>query len=96
MLVDEGLELLDEEQCRRLLAGETLGRVGISLGALPAIFPVNYSMVDGDVMFRTGEGLKLRAALDHTIVAFEVDRASGQSQQGWSVLVVGVAGRGCG
>jgi uncharacterized protein len=91
MLVDEGLELLDEAQCLRLLAGESLGRVGISVGALPAIFPVNYSMVDGDVVFRTGQGLKLRAALDHTIVAFEVDRASAELHQGWSVLVVGMA-----
>jgi uncharacterized protein len=91
MLADEGLELLNNEQCLRLLASETVGRVGISVGALPLILPVNYSMVDGDVVFRTGDGVKLRAALDHTIVAFEVDRADTDRHEGWSVLVVGVA-----
>jgi uncharacterized protein len=91
MLVDEGLELLDEGQCMQLLGGESLGRVGISMGALPVILPVNYSIVDGDIVFRTGTGLKLKAALDHTIVAFEVDHADMELHEGWSVLVVGVA-----
>ena len=91
MLVDDGLELLDEEDCLRLLGSETLGRVGVSVGALPAIFPVNYALVNGDIVFRTGEGIKLRAALDHTIVAFEVDNADLELHQGWSVLVVGMA-----
>ena len=91
-LVDERLGwLLDQGECLRLLASETLGRVGISVGALPVIFPVNYSMVDGDIVFRTGDGLKLKAALDHTIVAFEVDRADPELRHGWSVLVVGLA-----
>ena len=43
----------------------------MSVGALPAILPVNYSLVNGDIVFRTGKELKLRAALDHTVVAFE-------------------------
>jgi len=91
MAPDHGLELLTEEDCRALLASGLIGRVGISVGALPAILPVNYSVVDGDILFRTGEGQKLRAALDHTIVAFEVDHADPLSHEGWSVLVVGVA-----
>jgi nitroimidazol reductase NimA-like FMN-containing flavoprotein (pyridoxamine 5'-phosphate oxidase superfamily) len=91
MVPDQGLELLTEEDCRDLLASGVIGRVGISVGALPAILPVNYSVVDGDILFRTGEGQKLRAALDHTVVAFQVDHADPLSHEGWSVLVVGVA-----
>jgi hypothetical protein len=91
--MDHGLELLDEQDCRRLLASENLGRVGISIQALPAILPVHYTMLDGDILFRAGEGLKYRAALDGTVVAFEVDCASTVRQRGWSVLVVGVATR---
>jgi nitroimidazol reductase NimA-like FMN-containing flavoprotein (pyridoxamine 5'-phosphate oxidase superfamily) len=51
MLVDEGLELLTEAQCRDLLAAGKVGRVGITLGAMPAIFPVNFVMIDGSVVF---------------------------------------------
>ncbi len=91
MLIDDGLELLSEEDCLLLMAGAEVGRVGVSVGALPAIFPVNYRVENGDIFFRTGEGVKLRAALDHTVVAFEVDEANADLREGWSVLVVGVA-----
>jgi hypothetical protein len=88
---DDGLEVLSEEECRTLLAQETVGRVGLSVDALPAILPVNYAMVDGGIVFRTGEGGKLRAALCRTIVAFEVDQIDPTRAEGWSVLVVGMA-----
>ena len=39
VLVDEGLELVDEPEAMRLLAGGEVGRVGLTIGALPAIFP---------------------------------------------------------
>jgi uncharacterized protein len=91
MPMDDNLEVLSGDDCRALLESETIGRVGLSLEALPAIFPVNYSMIDGGIVFRTGEGAKLRAALSHTVVAFEVDHADPDREEGWSVLVVGVA-----
>lgn len=91
MLVDRGVELLTEAECLALLHGEQIGRVGLSVGALPAIFPVNYRMVDGDIVFRTGEGTKHRAALRGSVVGFEVDRIDPVTATGWSVLVVGLA-----
>jgi hypothetical protein len=91
MTVDDRLEVLSQEECRALLEQETIGRVGVSVDALPAILPVNYSVVDGGIVFRTGEGTKFRAALDHTIVAFEVDHSDPNREDGWSVLAVGVA-----
>jgi hypothetical protein len=91
MLIDEGLELLSDEECRRLLASQSVGRVGVSMAALPAILPVNYSMVDGAVVFRTGDGVKLRAALHGNVVAFEVDHSDSDLHEGWSVLVIGLA-----
>lgn len=91
MLVDHGLELLTEAECFRLLTCEQIGRVGLSVGALPVIFPVNYRLIGGDIFFRTGEGLKRRAALDGSVVGFEVDRIDADTSGGWSVLVVGVA-----
>ena len=71
--MDEGLELLTEDQARGLLATGEVGRIGITIGALPAIFPVNYRLVDGSIVFRTAPGSKMSAAADGAVIAFEVD-----------------------
>ena len=67
-----------------------VGRVGFSLDGVPIILPVNYGMVDGDVVVRTGEGVKLSSASDHAIVAFEVDGVDLDAMVAWSVLVRGL------
>src|SRR3546814_805975 len=89
MLVDHGLELLSEEEARELLDHSEIGRVGVTMGAIPAIFPVNYAIVDDLIVFRTAPGSKLSAATEGAVVAFEVDEFDGASRSGWSVLVVG-------
>ena len=91
MLVDEGLVILAEEECLELLGRHHVGRVAVTVGALPAVFPVNYALMDGAIVFRTGDGTKLRAALDHTVVAFEIDDYDPFAHGGWSVLAVGLA-----
>ena len=91
MLVDNGLEILTEEQCMELLGRESVGRVAVSVSALPAIFPVNYQLVDGNVLFLTGEGVKLHAAVEGAVVGFEVDHIDAEHRTGWSVMVVGQA-----
>ncbi len=91
MVVDEGLELLTEDEARALLARGRLGRVGITVGAFPAIFPVNYRMLDGAIVFRTSPGSKLSAAARGAVVAFEVDHFRDEDRSGWSVLAVGPA-----
>lgn len=89
MLTDNGLELLTQEAAWDLLSGEEVGRVGITLGGLPVILPVNFVVLDGTVVFRTGSGSKLSAAAAGAIVAFEVDSHDRETRSGWSVLVVG-------
>lgn len=91
MLADDGIELLTDDQCLALLQTESLGRVGLSVGALPAIFPVNYRLVDGDILSRTGEELKRRAAMHGNVVCFEVDHIDWPMAEGWSILIVGMA-----
>jgi nitroimidazol reductase NimA-like FMN-containing flavoprotein (pyridoxamine 5'-phosphate oxidase superfamily) len=91
MIVDDGLEVLTETEARQLLASGDVGRVGISVGALPAIFPVNYRVVDGAIVFRTAPGSKLSAAVANAVVAFEVDDFGVYDRTGWSVLAVGQA-----
>lgn len=94
-LIDNELELLTETECRALLARARIGRVAITMGALPAVYPVNHRVVDGDILFLTGAGSKLRAALNRSVVAFQVDEFDPEGRSGWSVLAVGVAEEIC-
>jgi nitroimidazol reductase NimA-like FMN-containing flavoprotein (pyridoxamine 5'-phosphate oxidase superfamily) len=89
---DSTFELLGEEECRALLETRRVGRVAVSIGAIPAVFPVNYAMAGGAVHFLTAEGTKLAAAVRSAVVAFEVDDIDEEAHSGWSVLVVGEAG----
>ena len=85
-----GLEVLDREECLRLLRATTVGRVGLTTGALPTVLPVNFA-VDGDrILIRTGSGSKLDAAMHNAVVAFEVDSFDPLYHSGWSVVVTGM------
>jgi uncharacterized protein len=83
------LEVLDRAECLRLLATAPVGRVGVSIGALPAIFPVNFALVRDSIVFKTVPGTKLDAATRRAVVAFEVDSYAPDGTSGWSVLVQG-------
>jgi nitroimidazol reductase NimA-like FMN-containing flavoprotein (pyridoxamine 5'-phosphate oxidase superfamily) len=89
MLIDRGLELLSEAEAWELLVRGEVGRVGLTIGGVPAIFPVNYTVLDGTIVFRTAPGAKLSTAMAGNVVAFEVDNHERQGRIGWSVLVVG-------
>lgn len=87
------LENLDRVDCLRLLADQRVGRIGITVQALPVILPVNFRMLDESVVFRTIPGTKLDAATNRAVVAFEVDSYAPDGRSGWSVLVIGQASR---
>jgi nitroimidazol reductase NimA-like FMN-containing flavoprotein (pyridoxamine 5'-phosphate oxidase superfamily) len=82
---------ISEADCRLLLATRTLGRVGLTSGALPVIMPVEYVYDDGVIVFRTEPDAKLRAAVHGAVLAFEVDAFDPLTSRGWSVLVHGRA-----
>lgn len=86
-----GLEVLEREECLTLLGRASLGRVGVTIGALPSVVPVNYRLVGDEVVIRTGAGTKLDAATRNAVVAFEVDEMDPIEHTGWSVMVTGVA-----
>ena len=83
------LRELDEDECRRLLAGRRLGRLAIPDFGGPVIFPVNYILDQGLVVFRTDPGSKLEAAMERESVCFEVDAVEEATRTAWSVLVRG-------
>jgi nitroimidazol reductase NimA-like FMN-containing flavoprotein (pyridoxamine 5'-phosphate oxidase superfamily) len=86
-----GLYVLTRDECMRLMRDATLGRVGITVDALPVILPVNFRLLGERIVFRTSPGTKLDAATRNAIVAFEVDEIEPASHSGWSVVVVGTA-----
>ncbi len=85
------LRHLSADECLGLLAQHRLGRVSVSMGALPAILPVKYALWNGEVVFRTAHGSKLSNALIGAVAGFEVDDVTEDHSGGWSVLVVGHA-----
>ena len=86
-----GLEVLPRDECLRLLGRSQVGRVVVTDRSLPAAFPVNYALLDEDVVFLTTAGSKLEAAEEEEVMAFEIDEIEPALLAGWSVLVQGLA-----
>lgn len=82
---------LGRSECWGLLRHETVGRLAVSIADHPDIFPINY-VVDGEsVVFRSGAGTKLAAAVLGRAVAFEIDGYDPVAGDAWSVVVKGHA-----
>ena len=86
-----GLVVLSYDECLKLAASEPIGRIAFADGGEIHILPVNHCLVGGLVAFRSAGGSKLGAALEGSVVAFEVDRYDPEQDTGWSVLVQGRA-----
>ncbi|MGH9008774.1 MAG: pyridoxamine 5'-phosphate oxidase family protein [Acidimicrobiia bacterium] len=79
---DEGFALLAR-------GGQHVGRLVITVGGEPVVFPLNYA-VDGDaIVFRTQVGTKL-TGITRSLATFEVDDIDA-SGQGWAVAFEGLA-----
>ena len=87
------LRVLTRTESLELLASGLIGRVVLSVHALPIAVPVNYVLDGESVVFRSGAGMKLSAAEAGTVVAFQVDHFTPELRMGWSVLATGVAHR---
>ncbi len=85
-------ERLDRDECLKLMERHPscVGRVALA-GPRPAIFPVNYAIDRGNIVFRTDPGSKFHAAVHRSFVAFEVDWVEPTWQTGWSVVARGQA-----
>jgi hypothetical protein len=88
---DNGLEVLSRAECLRLLRSGTVGRLALCTQALPAVFPVNYVMLDERLVIRTAPRSNLAHASRDAVVAFETDRIDSSTGAGWSVMVQGFA-----
>ena len=83
------MHVLLENECWALLRQQEVGRLAVVVDGCPEIFPVNYVVDHGTVVFRTAEGSKLTALVTEKRVAFEIDgEADGDA---FSVVVKGFA-----
>jgi nitroimidazol reductase NimA-like FMN-containing flavoprotein (pyridoxamine 5'-phosphate oxidase superfamily) len=84
-------EPLTPAQCRGYLGTGGVGRMVFAGPRGPEAIPVNYSMLDGDIVVRTGRHTILAGHAVQTPVSFEVDHFDEARSEGWSVLARGLA-----
>lgn len=84
-------EILDPQECWRLLGEGSVGRLAVIVDDHPDIFPVNYKVDNDSLIFRTGTGTKQKALDANAPVALEVDSVSAEFGVAWSVVVKGRA-----
>jgi uncharacterized protein len=87
----DDLEVLSRAECLRLLATVPIGRLGVSIGALPVILPIRFALLDDAIVVRSARGTKLDTAIAGAVVAFEADHVDHVEHHGWSVLAQGIA-----
>ena len=78
-------------ECRALLMRGVAGRVAVSAPDGPHIVPLNYSVVDESIVFRTTPFSVLATYGRNAKLAFEVDSFRETRQIGWSVVARGRA-----
>jgi len=86
--VPEVLEL-DRPGCYELLRHGGIGRVLFCADRGPVGLPVNFRLLDEDIVFRTGEGSIRRAVDAGGQIGLEADRLDDALGEGWSVLATG-------
>ena len=90
-MYSDGLTLkqLTRDECLRLMASVSVGRIIYTRQALPAVELVNFAVDNGDIIIRTDHSGKLAAAIREAVVAFEADSLDTNRHVGWSVTAIG-------
>jgi hypothetical protein len=84
-------EPIPAEQCWNLLKTVSIGRLALSVSALPAILPVQYYL-DGDEIAACVDFFAVpQRAVRNTVVAFAADAFDESARTGWSVQAQGMA-----
>jgi uncharacterized protein len=84
------LEVLDYDECTRLLSSAVIGRLAWVGPAGPLLVPVNFVWTGTTILIRTDPGARLPEIIGHP-VAFEIDELDPDHRLGWSVVVTGAA-----
>jgi uncharacterized protein len=85
------VEELSESACWGLLRTTSVGRLAVWMEDHPDIFPLNYVVDHGTVVFRSRAGAKVSGALSDSPVALEADGYDAETAKAWSVVIRGNA-----
>ena len=85
------VEILDSDECWKLLGHTSVGRLAVVVDGQPDVFPVSFKLDGQGLLFRTGSGTKLQAMEANSLVALEADSVSAEFGLAWSVVVKGKA-----
>jgi len=85
------LDELTSAECWARLSTGSLGRISVTVAALPVVVPVFYAVMDESIVFRCPPRTRLAAATTRSVVAFEVGEYADETGHGWSVMAQGVA-----
>lgn len=83
------VEPLPTHECWAMLRTATLGRLAFALDEEVEIFPLNFAVDQGSIVFRTSSSSRIGLCLDGRGVAFEADGLV--DGQAWSVVAKGHA-----
>jgi nitroimidazol reductase NimA-like FMN-containing flavoprotein (pyridoxamine 5'-phosphate oxidase superfamily) len=86
-----GTTIMSTSACLERLRSCDVGRLAVSTERHPEVFPINYVVDHGTVVFRTAEGTKLDAVAAGSDVTFEADGYDDETGDAWSVIVKGRA-----
>lgn len=82
-------QIMSDDEAWRFLEHTRFGRLALSVGNNPDIFPINYLAHDGKLLMRTNPGTKLAELTINDSVAFEIDGLA--EDEAWSVVLKGTA-----
>jgi transcriptional regulator with XRE-family HTH domain len=83
------LTKIDRDQCEALLRSGGVGRIAFRASGQLVVFPVNFRMLDGDVVFRSEDDGAVGRLAPNEPVSFEIDHLDDAMSEGWSVLATG-------
>ena len=89
---DGYFDSLGEAECRKLLAFGSVGRVAWQSEEGINVMPVNYRVLENQVVFHTSRMGVLASLLEPHQVGFQVDEFDVEAAVGWTLLVRGTTG----
>jgi hypothetical protein len=87
--MDTPWEQIPSQRCWELLATASVGRLALSVQALPVILPVQYYVTRHRLAVCLGHHSIPARSLNETIIAFTADSIDPVARSGWAVQIQG-------